>query len=355
MDALFALDKLVDIKTTKAQESNNYAAEKAPEEDKHETRTRERMAPANFTEATTEQRISRELFCSAKFTAEVHDELIFLSALNVLMSITAFLGNIVILAALRKETSLHPPSKLLYRNLAVTDLCVAITAEPLTITYWMSVVNQRWDLCHFANVAIFVTAATLCSASLFTVTAISMDRLLALLLGLKYRQVVTLKKTSITVIVLWILSIVATASYFWKPFIYTWLFEAGVFLPCVVVSCLSHTKIFLTLRQKEKHVREQQGQEIPEGIARYRKAVSSSLWLLVALVVCYLPYGITAPLTPYKGMSLSVYLARAFTFTFVFLNSSLNPVLYCWKIQEVRQAVKDTTRQLLFSTSYTVQ
>ena len=70
MDALFALNKLVDIKTTKAQESNNYAAEKAPEEDKHETRTRERMAPANFTEATIEQRISRELFCSAEFTAE---------------------------------------------------------------------------------------------------------------------------------------------------------------------------------------------------------------------------------------------------------------------------------------------
>ena len=114
-------------------------------------------------------------------------------------------------------------------------------------------------------------------------------------------------------------------------------------------------KNFLDSASKKKHVREQQGQEIPEGIARYRKAVSISLWLLVALVVCYLPYGIAAPSTPYKGMSLSVYLARAFTFTFVFLNSSLNPVLYCWKIQEVRQAVKDTTRQLLFSTSYTVQ
>ena len=313
------------------------------------------MAASNFTEATTDQRISRELFCSAEFTAKVHNELIFLSALNILLSITTFLGNTLILAALRKEISLHPPSKLLYRNLAVTDLCVGITAEPLTVTYWLSVVNQKWDLCHFANVAIFVTAATLCSASLFTVTAISMDRLLALRLGLQYRQVVTLKKTGITVMFLWILSIAATASYFWKPYMYSWLFQVGVFLPCLVVSCLSYTKIFLTLRQQEKHVREQQGQEIPAGIAQYRKAVSSSLWLLVALIVCYLPYGITAPLTPYKGMSLSVYLARAFTFTFVFLNSSLNPVLYCWKIREVRKAVKDTTRQLLFSNSYTVQ
>ena len=342
---MFALDKLVDIKITKAQESNNYAAEKAPEEDKHETRTRERMAPANFTEATTEQRISRELFCSAEFTAEVHNELIFLSALNVLLSITAFLGNILILAALRKETSLHPPSKLLYRNLAVTDLCVAITAEPLTITYWMSVVNQRWDLCHFANVAIFVTAATLCSSSLFTVTAISMDRLLALLLGLKYRQVVTLKKTSITVIVLWILSIVATASYFWKPYMYTWLFQVGLFLPCLVVSCLSYTKIFLTLRQKEKHVREQQGQEIPEGIARYRKAVSSSLWLLVALVVCYLPYGIAAPLTPYNAFWWEI---NHCIYSNVYLKfSNLNKINVC-KVKNIygREKRKNTYRKL---------
>ena len=73
--------------------------------------------------------------------------------------------------------------------------------------------------------------------------------------------------------------------------------------------------------------------------------VSSALWLQLILVVCYLPHGIVAPLTTHSGQSSSDYLARQYTSTLLFLNSSINPILYCWKIREVRQAAKDTIRQ----------
>ena len=69
----------------------------------------------------------------------------------------------------------------------------------------------------------------------------------------------------------------------------------------------------------------------------------------MTLVLCYLPFLITRALTPQRGMPLSVYLAKEFTGTVVLLNSSLNPSLYCWKIREVRQSVKDTMRELLCS------
>ena len=86
--------------------------------------------PTNFTEYLTEKMI-RDLYCSKRFTAgQVHNELIFLSVLNTLLATSAFLGNTLILVALRKESSLHPPFKLMYCNLAITDLCVGIIAEP---------------------------------------------------------------------------------------------------------------------------------------------------------------------------------------------------------------------------------
>ena len=91
------------------------------------------MAPRNITE--DDSKTLEELSCSAEFLSGVDGELIFLSALNIFLSITAFLGNTLILVALHKETSLHPPSKLLYRNLAITDLCVGIIAEPLFVIY----------------------------------------------------------------------------------------------------------------------------------------------------------------------------------------------------------------------------
>ena len=138
---------------------------------------------------------------------------IFLSALNIFISITAFLVKTLILGSLHKETSLHAPSKLLYRNLAITELCVGIIADPLAGTYWTSVIKERRDICYYAYLAENLTGHTLCSVSLLTLTAISVDRPLALLLGLRYRQVVTLKRTCINAFGFWVLSIVGSSSY----------------------------------------------------------------------------------------------------------------------------------------------
>ena len=310
------------------------------------------MAVRNLTGAEN-QKTHHELQCSSELTLGIHNELLGLSALNVFLSILAFLGNTLILIALHKESSLHPPSKLLYRTLAATDLCVGIIVEPLGVTYWMSVVNERWNICRYAIYAKDFTSLTLCSVTLLTVTAISVDRLLALLLGLRYRQVVTLKRTYLTVIVFWVVSIVAGTTSLWNFRLAQWYVKILIPL-CLVTSIFSYTKIFLTLRhnqiQVQNHVSQgQPNQAIPLNIARYRKAVSSALWVQVTLVVCYLPYIIMVALTPPRGSSSSVYLSRQFTFTLVYLNSSLNPLLYCWKIREVNPAVKDTIRQLCCS------
>ena len=136
------------------------------------------MAPSNFTIEENEKTVE-ELVCSAEFTAEVHKELIFVLLVFIVLSITAFLGNTLILVALHKESSLHPPCKLVYRNLAITDLCVGLIVGPLALIYWISVVKKRWDICGYVNLAAGFLAYTLCAMSLFKLTAISVDRLLA--------------------------------------------------------------------------------------------------------------------------------------------------------------------------------
>ena len=101
------------------------------------------MAQANFTE-DEDQKTFKKIDCLAEFyTRGINGELIFLSSVNIILSIAAFLGNTLILVALNKESSLHLPSKLLYRNLAITDLCVGIIVEPVAVTYWTSVVKER--------------------------------------------------------------------------------------------------------------------------------------------------------------------------------------------------------------------
>ena len=311
------------------------------------------MALTNLTRDKN-QKTFPEQYCSSDLTSGIQNELLGLSALNIFLSVTAFLGNTLILVALHRESSLHSPSKLLYRSLAATDLCVGIIVEPLRVTYWMSVVNKQWNNCRYAIDSVSITNVILCLVSLLILTAISVDRLLALLLGLRYREVVTIKRTYLTIIAFWVASIAGATTYLWNPLITT-RFSSIVLLLCLVITIFSYAKIFLSLKhnqiQVQNHVPQRQpNQAIQLNMARYRKALSSALWVQVTLVMCYLPYGIALALTSPKGsVTFSVYLARQFTATFVYLNSSLNPLLYCWKIREVRQAVKDTIRQFCCS------
>ena len=204
------------------------------------------MAAPNFT-GDGHQKTFEDLFCSPELTAGLHGRLTFLSVLNSFLSVTAFLGNALILIALHKESSLHLPSKLLLRCLATTDLCVGLFAEPLAVNYYMSVANENWNVCCNVLVTGFITSYILCEVSVGTLTAISVDRLLALLLGLRYRQVVTLNRTYVIVFNLWVLPAVLSAMYFWNPLMTIWY--GIIYIPlCLIISILSYTKIFLTLR-----------------------------------------------------------------------------------------------------------
>ena len=307
------------------------------------------MSLTNFT-TDPKQALSQDLACSTEFTLEVHNHLIVLLALNGFVAITAFLGNTLILVALRKESSLHAPSKLLFRNLATTDLCIGLIVEPLCITYLISSLKERWFICRYIVEVHNTTGRILGGVSLLTLTAISVDRLLALLLGLRYRQVVTLNRIYRIVVAFWVVSSAKATIHFWNNLITLWI-DCTVVTLCVVTSIFSYTKIFLTLRHNQIHAQGnvnqgQPNQTVQLNKARYRKTVSSALWVQFALVVCYLPVAAVEGLRLQRGVTPDIFVAWLYSGTLVLLNSTLNPILYCWKIREVRQAVKDTLRGL---------
>ena len=305
----------------------------------------------NITENAEEKTYER-LFCSQEITAGIRGYLIFISAFNVLLAICSSLGNILILIALHKETTLHAPSKLFLRSLAITDLLVGVISEPLTITYWMSAVRKRQDDCYNALFTSFIASYLLCGMSLLTLTAISVDRLLALTLGLRYRQVVTVKKACAFVIMFWIVSIIFSAMYAQNVRITIWY--SHIVIPVsFFTSVSSYTKIFWELHRHERQVRgniiqreqSSNSSSAPLNISQYRKGVSSVIWLQVAVAVCYLPHGIITALWTYSGQSSAITVLRQLTLALVYFNSTLNPLLYCWKISEVRQLLKELLRR----------
>ena len=213
----------------------------------------------------------------------------------------------------------------------------------------MTIVNEHWNICCFTIVTVSTTGTVLSLASLLTLTAVSVDRLLALVLGLKYRQVLTLKRACLIIITFWVVPTISSIMrLFWSSPI-TLRYGVIVISMCLVTTTLSYTKIFLTLRRHRSQVQDhvqQPNQANQLNIARYKKAVSTALWLQFTLVICYLPLVISATFFIDTKPSSSSILAVSYAITLAYLNSSLNPILYCWKIDEVRQVVKDRIRQV---------
>ena len=309
------------------------------------------IATTNSTEGGTQTEAYEVFPCSPSSVVVLQPQSIYFSAVNIFLSITAFLGNLLILVALNMESSLHPPSKLLYRCLATTDLLVGLVTQPLAATYWISLVHEHWSLCRYARGAVCISSFALCGVSLLTLTAISVDRLLALLLGIRYRQIVTLKRTYIIAATFWILSVGAGSISISHSRIIRW-YSIIVIALCSVISIASYTKIFRTLRhhqaQVQDHVQQQPSQTTALNMARYRKAVSSALWVQLALVVYYVPKFVMLLVITYrKTYSSHVVFIDGITTILTYFNSTLNPSLYCWKVREVRQAAKETIRRAL--------
>ena len=282
----------------------------------------------------------------------IHQKVLF-SVLNIPISITAFLGNVLIIVALKKVSSLHPPSKLLLSCLASTDLCVGLITLPVYDAYIFTPEYSR--NCIFLKLMTNINNGVFGGVSMLTLTAISVDRLLALFLGVRYRPVVTLKRMRVIVATFWILCVLLSMLFFYS-FGITIIIVVTFMLLCIIISNVCYARIYLKLHQHrgtrpEVDDNVHQG-GVPLNIARYKKTVSTALWVQMTLLTCYLPFGVVVAVRAYTGKRTPTSdLWWAITILSVYLNSALNPILYCWRIREVRQAAKDTIRRLCCQSS----
>ena len=267
---------------------------------------------------------------------------------NITPSITAFLGNILIIIVLKRVSSLRSASKLLLGCLASTDLCVGLITQPLFVAYIMS--PEHSMLCYYLSILFERLSVILGGVSVSTLTAISVERLLALLLGLRYRQVVTVRRVQSYVVMSWFFSIATTLTSRYDERIVL-LIACTATVLSIVTSIFCYTKIYLMLGNHQAQVQghayqgQSNGGGRPMNLTQYRKTMSSALWIQIALLVCYLPYGIAA-IFVIKGLRTQFLdFAWKLTLSLFMLNSTLNPLLYCWKIKEIRQAVIDTFRR----------
>ena len=274
-------------------------------------------------------------------------------ALNAFLAIAAILGNSLILVALEKVSSLHPPTKLLFRCLAVCDLLVGLILHPLHVIGFILDYQLRIIGHHLDHVT-FVLSFVLCGISIFASTAISLDRLLALALRLRYKKVVTLCRIRAAILCFFLLVVSIGLVYVFVDKIYALIITLICVAFSIIISTFSYVTIFRKLRKHQSNMQSRiyqvqaNGGGNPLNIARYKKTVSSIAWVQLALIACYTPFivgVVVIKLNNLTGFSSEMF--WTFSGTLVYLNSSLNPFLYCWKLREVRQAANAAIRRYI--------
>ncbi|CAH3196205.1 unnamed protein product [Porites evermanni] len=268
---------------------------------------------------------------------------------NSFLSFTAIVLNIITMQALRKTSSLPRTLKTLLLSLAVSDLGVGLLVQPLYVAFLVMEIKQNKNSTAYYTVekAGVIQAITLIFASHFGVFALAVDRFLAIQLHLRYQELVTHKRVVAVVISVWVFS--ASISIPVNLFgFYT--IKAVIFVVCVITTGLLYCKIYASVRHHTNQIHALQVQQATQNedmanAARLKKTSLATFYVYFVYLVCYLPISCVY-FAQTNGETPLLSQLWYFTLTLVYLNSSLNPLIYCWKMRHIRQTVIDILRNI---------
>jgi len=186
-------------------------------------------------------------------------------------------------------------------------------------------------------------------ASFFGVVALSVDRFLAIHLHLRYQEFVTHKRVVSVVIFIWALSVFLSLMTLWVPFDINGIFVPILGLLGFLVVVGVYIRIYLVVQRHKNHITQIQPFAQKEEIANLVNVVKSAVgifYLFLLFLICYLPYFICLAVYLINGPSIPLKRVSLFSWTLFYLNSSLNPLIYCWKMAHIRRAILNIPRNI---------
>ena len=264
--------------------------------------------------------------------------------LNTPLMLISILGNALVLAAIIRTPSIRSTQQMIMLcGLAVSDLLVGFIAEPLFIARELT--NHRV----LVNLVVLM-GYSVCIISLCTMTIISLDRFLALHYHMTYATLVTTLRVKYTLGTIWLTNFFLSSFYFINAPAYFFM-VASITVVCLITSSFSYISIYRIVRRHQLQIHSQQqavgtfhaGNSI--SMTRFKRSAMNTFVFYIFLIICYSPMYImlTVNLSKKaiwtKEWNLSV--------TLVFMNSSINPFLFCWRLRELRVKVKETIRTII--------
>ena len=269
---------------------------------------------------------------------------------NIFLSYTAFMLNIVTIYAVYKTSTMPKTLKTLLLSLACSDVAVGLFSQPLYIFFLINWLRLHNPGCNTQQVRT-ISSSLFSAASFLGVVAVSVDRFLAVHLHLRYQELVTHRRVVIVVIGIWVHSAFVSLMILWGLLSTRDLINSVIGAFSFIITFVVYIRIYLTVRRHKNQIHsmqirdETQSEELKNFIVLIKSTVGI-FYVYLVFLICYLPYFICIVVIRIYGSSIVLKKLYLFSLTLMYLNSSLNPVIYCWKMRHIRHAIMDILRKM---------
>lgn len=265
-------------------------------------------------------------------------------AIAIVLAIITTFGNLLVIVAVYKDPfrELRTTSNYLLVNLAVADLIMGLVIGPIwALQYWVKENRSNYSIA--ANVILVLTI----EASCLTVLFLTVERYIVLERPLRRETLSNGVAVKIYIFIIWLTASLVSSLIipFWEQRAYTLFLFAGIGFFLLLVMLCMYIRMFIIIRKFNKALLTQgvrtaliQPDQAYITAHKREQQVAKAIFLFFGtFALCWLPSVITETIK--YSHPISEHICRGVLFLGL-LNSSLNPILYTFRMPSFRRAIQ---------------
>ena len=276
----------------------------------------------------------------------------------IILSPLAVVGNGLIMAVIWKNKSLRTPSYILLWGLAFTDIFTGLITQPFYVTGELICLQKPHAFENQLSLLRSSRGIVEASSSYFSFLTIILIALMSIerWLHMTRRSLLSVRRTGIIVTIVKVLLIpfAVLKSVYYLNGNSAFFFHVAalcVFLVCLLITSIAYFQVYQVIRHHQQQIKDSQPPQNFGGrainLAKYRKSVLTVLYILVVFYICFVPSFIMIGLFLFSYRHSVLQLFYSISTMFWLMSSSLNPLIYLWRMKDIRNGVKNLLRPLL--------
>ncbi|XP_067038082.1 adenosine receptor A2a-like [Acropora muricata] len=273
-----------------------------------------------------------------------------LAVFGFIFAVAIIAGNSMLLYTIYKDPhkSLRTAPGFLIVNLSIADLLLGV--------FTVSVVGVRdvyrsqqlsMPFLRIFRAVIHTVSATTLLVSSYTITAMSATCYVAINQPMEYKTIITTKRIKIYIAVLWVMSFATCAlpviGLSEETYIMIYLHTHATF-PAILLTVI-YVKVFRAVARRTREFQQSgYNKMVAKSLERERNMTVAVITILALFYITYMPQYITLHLFYFCNpcqRSVTFHEIDVALSRLLFLNSAINPFVYCWRVPKYRQALKD--------------